>query len=178
MAATKNLILLGEVVKPHGIKGELCIVWHADSPLILDDLSRVYLRIPGERPQAFKPLEWREHKKKVLLFLGEISGRDQAEGWRGAELLMSSEDLPPIQEHEVYLHELTGCAVFLPDGTRLGRIQGFLRSQDNEVWSIVNDQEQEILFPAQDEFILALDPENQNIVIDPPEGLLDLYLQD
>ena len=173
-----DLIPCGKVVKPHGLKGELCIAWHAGSPLILDQLARLYLRLPGSRARLFRPLAWREHQKMVLVMLERISGRDQAEKWRGAEILVSAKDLPPAEDDEVYLYQLMDCRVFLQDSSYLGVLRGFVSQKGGEVWRIITPLGREVLFPAQDHFILKLDPANKEVIIDPPEGLLEIYLQD
>ncbi len=176
--AARNLIPCGKVVKPHGLGGELCIIWYADSPLILNELTTVYLQLPGATPKVFTILAWRMHKKMVLLLLNRVAGRDLAEKWRGAELLVDARDLPRKDEDEVYLYELLDCRVYLKDDVFLGVIRGFLREKGSEIWRIMTPEDREVLFPAHDDFILELDPHRKRAVIDPPEGLLDLYLQD
>lgn len=174
--AAKDLLTCGKVVKPHGLKGELCIIWYADSPLLLQESDKIYLRMPGKRPRAFQPEALREHRKRLLLQLEQITGRDQAEKWRGAEILADARDLPRADEDEVYLHELPGCRVYLESGEYLGMLQGFVPRKSGEVWQIVDEKGREILFPAEDEFIVHLDPGEKKAVIAPPEGLLELYL--
>jgi len=174
--AAKDLLTCGKVVKPHGLKGELCIIWYADSPLLLQEFTRIYLRVSGKRPRAFHPEALREHRKRLLLQLEQITGRDQAEKWRGAEILVDARDLPREDEEEVYLHELLGCRVYLESGAYLGMLQGFVPRKNGEVWQIVDEKGREILFPAEDNFIVHLDPEGKKAVVSPPEGLLELYL--
>ncbi len=174
--AAKDLLTCGKVVKPHGLKGELCIIWHADSPLLLQETGKIYLRMPAERPRAFRPEALREHRNRLLLQLEQITGRDEAEKWRGAEILVDARELPREDEDEVYLYELLGCRVYLDSGKYLGLLQGFVPQKNGEIWQIVDEKGTEILFPAEDDFIVHLDPGAKKAVISPPEGLLDLYL--
>ncbi len=174
--AAKDLLTCGKVVKPHGLKGELCIIWYADSPLLLQESDKIYLRMPGKRPRAFQPEALREHRKRLLLQLEQITGRDQAEKWRGAEILVHARDLPREEGDEVYLHELLGCRIYLESGEYLGMLQGFVPQKNGEVWQIVDEKGREFLFPAEDDFIVHLDPGEKKAVISPPKGLLELYL--
>ncbi|WP_291322487.1 ribosome maturation factor RimM [Desulfonatronospira sp.] len=174
--AARNLFVCGKVVKPHGLKGELCIIWYADSPLLLQGPDKIFLRLPGKRPVPFRTVGLREHQKRLLLQLDNVSGRDQAEEWRDAEILVDARILPPADEEEIYLHQLLDCRVYLKSGAYIGLVQGFFPQKEGEVWQIVSEHGREVLFPAEDDFILELDPENRKIVIDPPEGLLDIYL--
>lgn len=167
-------IEMGTLARPHGIKGELCIDWHADSPLLLH--TPLWLRQGEAPPRRVRPLAVRSHKGRPLLVLEGVDNRTAAEALRGAALLVRREDLPPPDPDEVYLHDLLGCAVFLPDGGRLGRLDHVEFPAGQEVWSIRTDDDREVLFPARPEYILQLSPHIPAVTIDPPEGLLEIYL--
>jgi 16S rRNA processing protein RimM len=102
--------------------------------------------------------------------------RDEAAKWTGADILMRSRDLPPLEEGEYFCHQLVGCAVFLASRELLGRLEGVQTCSGREVWSIVTDNGQEVLFPAENQFVRSIDLAVKRIVIDPPPGLLDIYL--
>jgi 16S rRNA processing protein RimM len=166
---------LGEVVKPHGLKGELRIDLHAESPSVFDAVKTLQLARPGDRPRTYVLSRWRMHQDRPLLTLEGVDDRDKAEAMRGCLVMARTADLPGLAEDEVYLHQLLGLAVLLPSGERLGVIEGFIDGV-REVWSIRADDGREILFPAEPQFVLAVDPEAGLVRIDPPEGLLELYL--
>ena len=92
--------------------------------------------------------------------------------------MMQREDLPEPDDDEVYLEDLLGCDVVLPDGSRIGRLDHFEYPAGLEMWVIMTDDDKEVLFPARAEFIAGFDLEAPAVVIDPPEGLLDIYLAD
>ena len=98
------------------------------------------------------------------------------EGLRGCKLLTKRQALPEPEDDEVYLEDLLGGDVFLPDGQRLGRLDHFEYPAGLEMWVIMTDDDKEVLFPARPEFIAGFDLEIPAVVIDPPEGLLDIYL--
>lgn len=173
----RNLIVVGEVAKPHGLGGEFSLVLHVDSPVFFDHVSRVYLRRDAHgKPRRARVRSWREHNARILLSLEEVRGRDEAEHLRGAELLVSAEEMPPRQDGVILQRELIGVTVVLPDGGFLGRIQTVTDAGGQEVWSIKTNDDTEVLFPAHDRFILQVDLGRGVIRIDPPPGLLDLYL--
>jgi 16S rRNA processing protein RimM len=174
--ASKNLVSCGKVLKPHGLKGELCIALYADSPFFLDSIERLYLQKEGQRPKPFRLLSRRPHQNKILVFFENIIGRDQAEEWRGAEVLVRERDLPPKEEGDVYLYELLDSRVYLSDGAYLGILQDVQFHNGSEIWVIMTDNEEEVLFPANEEFVEDVDLTQKRIVISPPEGLLDIYL--
>ncbi len=171
------LVVVGMVVKPHGLAGEFSIVSHMDSPDFFAHVPRLYLSAPPrERPFRVHVQSWRVHNSRVLLKLEQFAGRDAVERLRGAELLVREEDLPPRAEGEILQRELIGLEVFLPDGARIGRIQAVSDASGQEVWSIRTDDGREALFPAHDDVILEIDLARNTVRIDPPPGLLELYL--
>lgn len=168
------LIHMGTLARPHGIKGEICIDWHADSPLLLD--APLWLQAGDEPPRRVRVLSRREHKGRPLLLLEGVTDRTAAEALRGQKILMSRDSLPPPDEDEAYLEDLLGCEVLLPGGRRLGRLDHVEYPADQEIWVVVTDQDREILFPAQPCFIVGFDLDARTVTIDPPEGLLEVYL--
>ncbi len=173
--ALQNLIHCGRVLKPHGLKGELCTIWFTDSPLLLSGLPRLYLRLAGSRPKAFNVLSWREHGGKYLVFLDSISGRDLAEKWQGAEILVSSRHVPKLESHQSYFFQLISSRVFLTGDVYLGVLENIFDYKGNEVWRILTSQGAEVLFPVHQGFIQSVDTDNRIIVIEPPDGLLEIY---
>lgn len=175
--APRSLLVVGEVIKPHGLTGEFSIVSHVDSPEFFAAAPRLYLRAaPESRPHRVNVQSWRVHKDRVLLRIHQVQGRDQAEALRGAVLLAREEDMPPRQEGDIYLRELIGLRVLLPFGAVLGRIQAVSGASGQELWSIRTDDGREVLFPAHQDLILEADIHKGFVRIDPPAGLLDVYL--
>lgn len=172
--ARSNFLVLGRVRKPHGLKGEVSITSYAESPLIFKKIKRVFLRQNNRPPKEYQIYKVREHGKFVLLRLEDVLDRDQAELLRGADILALKEEVPK-EEDEVFFEDIIGCSVYLPDMTYIGVVKDVKR-YPQEIWEILDVDEKEILFPAIDEFVLKLDVEKGEIVIDPPKGLLELYV--
>ncbi len=166
-------LVLGRVRKPHGLKGELSVCSYTDSPLVFNKLRRIFLQVNGRRPQEFNIFKVREHGKFLLIKLKDVRDRDEAEKWRGAKILALREDVPK-EEDEVFFADIIGCNVYLPDGMFVGVVKDVKR-YPQEIWEIQDKDENEILFPAIDKFVLKLDVENETIIIDPPAGLLEIY---
>ncbi|MDP2847683.1 MAG: ribosome maturation factor RimM [Humidesulfovibrio sp.] len=203
----RGLVAVARVAKAHGIRGELCMDIHADSPLLFAPGSTLFLVLPAAlpkgpskggpsgaakpvkaigavrpgagRPRPYVVLTARDHNGRLILTLEGVVDRNAAEALRGAEVLISEADLPPPDEGEEYLHRLLGSSVFLADETLVGVFEAILDTPGQLTWVIRAPQSQggkEILFPAVPEFLLGLDADAQVIHIDPPPGLLELYL--
>lgn len=169
------LILVGQAARVHGLKGEFSVVWHADSPSLLDHVPGLLLRRKNGTEKWCTVRSWRMHQDRILLLLDQMDGRDAADVWRGADILVREADLPEPADDEVYIFQLEGLDVHLPDGSRLGRIEA-IATEPTEVWTILTDDGREVLFPAAEEFVTGIDLDAGRVDIDPPEGLLDIYL--
>lgn len=169
-----KLVVIGEVVKPHGIRGEFCVESHADSPRLFAVGARLGLR-GKNRPERFVTVRsCRPHQGRLLLTIEGVEDRDAADALRGLEVVVPPEALPELPDDEIYLHEIVGFACVLPDGTPVGELEGFMDSPGQDLWVIRAADGREILFPAHDESVVAIDEEQRRIVIDPPPGLLEL----
>ncbi|AMK10529.1 MAG: ribosome maturation factor RimM [Pseudodesulfovibrio sp.] len=176
MKKEPGFIPVGGVVKAHGIRGEFGIRSYADSPALFDAVPALFLSDGKGRPRPIEIASWRPHKELILMTSPQVTDRDQAEALRGRELLVREQDLPELEDGELYLHELIGCRVVLTDGSPVGELTGFYETGEQDTWVIVNEAGVEILLPAVPEFVLDVDLDSETIVIEPPEGLLDLYL--
>ncbi|MFW6323781.1 MAG: ribosome maturation factor RimM [Desulfovibrionales bacterium] len=171
-----RLVTLGRVVRPHGLKGEFRIESYADSPFVFEGLHRIFLQKTGKRPGRFGIESWRIGPKGVLLKLEGIFGPEEIENWRGSMVQARYADLPMADSDAIYYEDLIGRQVFLPGGRFLGTIESVRDNAGQEVWTIRHSQGGEILFPASEQFVVRCEKEDADVVIDPPPGLLDIYL--
>lgn len=170
-----RFVLMGVFSRPHGIKGEVCVDWYADSPSALH--GRIFLQSGKEPPRVARVSMVREHQGRPLLQLEGVVDRAGAERLRGMKILVLQEDLPELDENEVYLHQLIGLTVVLDaDDSVLGVLDHVEFPAGKELWVIVTQDGTEVLFPAAEEFINSFDLENREVFITPPPGLLDIYL--
>lgn len=178
MASTEDLVAVGQVIKPHGVRGECCVHSYADSPALFDALDRVRLAPQGMAPsrgRRARIASWRPHKDRILVTFAGVGDRDQAEALRGMEIIVPVSELPPPGEDEFWLMELPGLEVRLTGGEVLGPIVRVDTPAEQELW-VIDARGREVLFPAVPEFVAELDLEAGYVVIDPPPGLLDIYL--
>lgn len=149
---------------------------YADSPSLFSGLAEIYLSRGKGRAKKYAVRAARPHKNFVLLTLAGVEDRDRADALRGAEVSIPEEMLPEPGDNELYLREIIGIQVRLPDGRVLGEVRSVDRRGDSEVWSVRTPGGEEILLPAADEFITGLDLDLGLVTMDPPPGLLEIYL--
>ena len=173
MTQTK-LVVIGGVVKPHGIRGEFSVVNHADSPALYSPGRRLGIRAPGKPERSVEVKTCRPHQGRLLLTIDGVTDRDAADALRGMEIVVPADEMPDLDEGEVYLHELVGFDVVLVDGATVGVLEGFLDVPGQDLWVIRSPEGKEILLPAHEETVPEIDMDGRRIVINPPPGLLEL----
>ena len=137
---------------------------------------RLYLQLGAETPRPARVMAVRMHKGRPLALLEGISDRTEAEKLRGARLLLPEDELPGTAEDDLYLYQLPGLEVVHENGSLIGHIDHVEFPGGQEVWAIRTAGGREILFPAVESFVLAVNLEEARVVIDPPPGLLEIYL--
>ena len=167
-------IHMGTLTRAHGLKGELCVEWYASSPL---RSMRLYVQTGAETPQPVHITAVRMHKGRPLALFAGICDRTEAEKLLGARLLLPEDELPETAEDGVYLHQLQGLGVVLHEnGQLIGHIDHVEFPGGQEIWAICTAEGREILFPAVEEFVVSVNLEEGRVIIDPPPGLLEIYL--
>jgi 16S rRNA processing protein RimM len=102
----------------------------------------------------------------------ELDDRDSAELWRGRYLLAPFSELPPLEENEVYLHDLVGMRAESPQGESIGTVSTYYELPQGIMLDI-RTARGSVLVPYRPEVIVRTDVEGRIIVIDDKIGFLD-----
>ncbi len=171
-----DLVEIGVLTRPHGIRGEIRVDYYADSIALLRG-GHVYLQAGNKPPRKADVDTVRMHQGTPLIRFVEAPDRTTAEFLRGQVVLVPESALPELDDDEVYLHDMIGLSVVLDaTGERLGTLEHVLFHSEQETWSIRTPDGKEILLPAVPEFVADIDLDAEVIRITPPEGLLELYI--
>ncbi|WP_028663243.1 ribosome maturation factor RimM [Saccharomonospora halophila] len=167
-------VVVGRVVKPHGIRGELAVDVRTDSPG--DRFAEDTVLTGRDRNGSTRQLTVaavRPHGGRLLVRFAEVPDRSAAEDLRGLHLLAEAEALPPLEDpDEFYDHELEGLRAELPDGTAVGTVRGIVHAPGGELL-VVDVSGTEALVPFVAALVPHVDVAGGRLVVDPPEGLLD-----
>ncbi len=168
------LVAVGEVLRPYGLHGEVkvrpltdrpaerfrrlrrCVVWEPDRDR-REDWSIASCRFDGIT--AFVRMEG-------------VDSPEAARRFQGRLLAVSREEALPLAEGQFYPWQLEGAVVETRDGRTVGRFVGVERGAQ-DLW-VVDDGTRSRLIPAVAEIVVDVSVADHRIVIDPPEGLLDL----
>jgi len=165
-------IVVGRVLRPHGLEGFLRIRSYAESETLFEAAEEVLLKPLSKSPRPYTVVSARPHKQIVLMKLEEVDSLEDAEKLRDAKIMVRAEVIPR-EEGEYLWHELIGLAVFLETGESVGDISWIIEAGGHEIF-VVGRGEKEIYVPATHEVVKEIDLEKKRMTIAPMEGLLDL----
>ena len=164
---------LGEIATTHGLDGWMKFnPFNADTGVLVAGL-RVYLDVGDAHTQLELAADAKPFKKQFLIKLRGIDRIEQARVWTGARLSVDESALEPLDPGQYYHYQVIGFDVFQKDGTRIGIIESVLSTPGNDIL-VVKEGEKEILIPAVKEIVDKVDFDSRSVVIDPPDGLLEL----
>lgn len=164
-------LAVGKLRRPHGIYGEMVMEVLTDFPERFRPGAVVYVG-PRRVPLTIRSV--RPYREMLLVSFEEYPNRDQVEALRNLLVTVPAEEAPPLDEGEVYLHQLLGLRVVTDEGVLLGRLVEILETGANDVY-IVEPEEggAEILLPAIDEVVLHIDLERGEMTVHLLDGLLE-----
>jgi len=171
-------LVVGRVVKAHGIGGEVVVDVRTDDPyerFAPGNTLRARSRDKTERRVVVDSM--REHSGRLLVRLEGVASRDAADALRGSLFVVDVADLPPIEDpDEFYDHQLEGLRVRTTAGLDVGTVAEVLHTAAGEILAVRpgDGDGPEILVPFVGAIVTAVSLEDGLVEIDPPDGLLDL----
>jgi 16S rRNA processing protein RimM len=169
-----SLVLVGLVARAHGNKGQVIVNPETDFPEARFRIGqRLFTRIAGEDPKERRIKAVRFQQGRPVIALEGIDTMDDAEALAGAELKIPETELGELPEGSYYHHELVGCEVHRQDGSVVGVVKG-IEGPMNGSTLVVEGRHGEVLIPLASEICVSIDPKRRVIVIEPPEGLVEL----
>ena len=173
MRAQPQYLLIGEVLRPHGVRGELRIRILTDYPERISELEAIYLGTGVDAPVTrYAVQQMRMNGDYGLLKLGGIDDRNAADRLRELLVMVDLDNAVPLEEGEFYLYQLIGLQVQTDAGETLGTISEVLETGANDVYIVDSPRYGEVLIPATDETIVETNIETGVVTVRLPEGLL------
>ncbi|MEP6802585.1 MAG: ribosome maturation factor RimM [Acidobacteriota bacterium] len=176
------MLLVGYVRRPHGLGGELSVEPMTDFPERFVPGGKVEWRAgsrlakPSEtsEPRRLTIRTARRHGERVLLSFEGFAGVDAARALAGGELSVPDSEAAPPRPDFYYSHQVEGWRC----EDREGRLAGVVRSLEQTVagplLAIETPSGREALIPFVEPIVVSVDESEKRIVIDPPEGLLEV----
>ena len=171
--ASSDLVIIARALKPRGLKGEIVAELLTDFPERFESIDELVVVSPGGE-RSTKRLEdhWFQNDRVVLKF----SGYDDVETAKelvGFEFAVPESERVPLPADHYYDWELEGCTVKVGYDD-IGQVNSVLRTGAAAILIVTDNSGNERMIPLADSIVMEVDPVRKTIVVDPPEGLLDL----
>jgi len=162
-------VLIGEVIKAHGVQGELKVYPITENPQRFKKLKEVILA-QNQVQRRLNVLEAKVYKDEVYLTLEGINSRDEAEKLRGWSIKIDRSEVPPLKEGWYYF-ELEGMQVYEGE-TLLGTLTRVVQTGANDVYLVLGSKG-EICIPALKSVVKNVDVLGKRMDVELPPGLLE-----
>ncbi|HUH29060.1 ribosome maturation factor RimM [Gelidibacter sp.] len=172
----KDCFFVGKIVKKYSFKGELLIKLDTDEPEMFEDMDSVFIDLRNNLVPFF--IESSQlHKSELLrIKFEDVDTEQDADALLKSDLYLPLEFLPKLDDDKFYFHEIIGFTVEDVNFGMVGIVKSINDSTAQALFEIDRDGI-EILIPMNDAFIKKVDKKKKLIIVDTPEGLIELYLQ-
>ena len=169
----EDMVVVGRIARAQGHRGQVIVDPVTDFPEERFKAGAVLYVVSGLSPLAITIEAVRFHRGRPVLSLAGVETMNAAEALAGQELRVGVDALQPLPAGSFYHHDLIGCAIETPRGVAVGRVA---RVEGDGAASrlVVDTGAGEILIPMVEGICIDVDPAAKRIIVEPPEGLLDL----
>jgi 16S rRNA processing protein RimM len=168
-----EMAVIGRIARAHGIRGQVIVNLETDFP---EERFRPGAQVFVNRGGSVAPVTIttaRFQQGRPVIGIEGIADMNAATTLAGLELRVPRESLAALPENTFYHHDLIGCEVETSDGARIGLVKE-VESTGGGSRLVVDGARGEVLIPLAAEICTTIDPERKRIVVNAPDGLLDL----
>jgi 16S rRNA processing protein RimM len=171
-----DLLLVGTVARAHGNRGQVIVNPETDFPEDRFAVGQVLRVEQNGRSTDRRIASVRFHQGRPIVALDGVESMDDAEALAGAELKVDASGVAPLAPGTFYHRDLVGCDVTDTAGRRIGTVARVDGPLDRSILAI-DGTRGEVLIPLVADICVTVDPARKTIVVDPPEGLIELNEQ-
>lgn len=170
-----EMVVVGTIARPHGLRGQVIVQPETDFPEERFRAGGVVFAAPapGGEPRGLTVKEARWHLGRLLVAFDGIERLEDAESIGRGDLRVPADELPALPAGRYYLHDLVGCLVTTVGGETVGPVA---RVEGGGAVSllVVRGRRGEVLVPLAETICVEIDVGARRIVVQPPEGLIEL----
>ena len=169
-AANPQYLVIGQVLKPWGYRGDIKVQILTDFPKRLTKLKTVYL---GTDARAIQVERARLHSGFATLKLAGYDTPEAAAKLRGQVVQIPASEAAPLPKGQYFQHQIIGLAVLTTEGEPLGTIKEIIETGANDVYVVQGAGPREILLPAIADVVQEIDLENHRMIVKLLPGLIE-----
>lgn len=172
-AKDKEWVSIARIARPQGVRGEVIAEILTDFPDRFAALDKVTVTRDGTVLGIFELENYWFHKGRIVLKFAHYDDANRAEELRDASVVIHHDELVELGENEYFVFDLEGCEVVTIEGEQIGKV---VKVEDYGAAPllVVKEQDKEHLIPLTQDICPEVDTANKKIVVNLPEGLLDL----
>ena len=166
---------LGKIAKKFSFKGEVLVYLDTDEPELYENLESVFVEC-NKHLVPFFITSSSLHKNDFLrVRFEDVNNEEEADAIMGNHVYLPISMLPKLSGDKFYFHEVIGFEI---EDKRLGVVGKIVSINDSAAQPLfeVLNGEIEILIPMIDQFLVKIDRDNKKVIMDLPEGLIEMYL--
>jgi len=169
-----KLVIIGHIAKTRGLQGELLVQCETDFP---EHFAKNPFLLIGKDPHSVSPypiddMLW--DGRQLRLWLQGIESREAAEKLSGQQIYLPQDQLEDLAANEFYLFELLNLHVFTRENQEIGVVVHVEEGGLYDFCHVETESGKIVMIPTLKQFMPVIDPQNQRILVDLPEGFLDL----
>jgi 16S rRNA processing protein RimM len=171
----EDCFYLGKIAKKFSFKGEVLIYLDTDEPELYENMESVFVEFNKNLVPFFIENSSLHKNDFLKVRFEDVDSEEEADKLIGLEVYLPLTMLPKLTGNKFYFHEVIGFDI---EDQRLGVFGKIISINDSSaqpLFEVVNGSV-EILVPMIDQFLVKVDRENKKVVMNLPEGLVEMYL--
>jgi 16S rRNA processing protein RimM len=173
----ENNILWGNILKVHGVKGELLVQVFSDDLTDYETLESVFVEIKQKQIPFFLTSFNFATQKRCILSFEDITTVEQAKTLVGADIYIPLSQMAEADESRVSYQAIVGFDVIDSIQGKLGVISNFFQKTGQDLL-MMDYKDSEILIPVTEEIVNSVDVKSKQVLTTLPEGLIEIYLNE
>lgn len=169
----EDMAVVGRIARAHGIRGQVIVNLETDFPETRFQPDAELFIERGGQLEALRLTTVRFQHERPVIGIHGVETMNDAEALAGYELRVPADRLAPLPGGTFYRHHLIGCRVETRSGQPVGAVSDVEGTAAGSRL-VIDGPRGEILIPLATAICTTIDVEAKRIVIEPPEGLLDL----
>ena len=171
----EDCFYLGKIAKKFSFKGEVLAYLDTDQPELYENLESVFVECNKHLVPFFIETSSLHKNDFLRVRFEDVTTEEEAEALLGNDLYLPLSMLPKLSGNKFYFHEVIGFEVEDQRLGIVGKIQSINDSTAQPLFEVLKG-DVEILIPMIDHFLVKIDRENKKVVMNLPEGLIEMYL--
>jgi 16S rRNA processing protein RimM len=171
----EDCFYLGKIAKKFSFKGEVLAYLDTDEPEIYENLESVFVECNKQLIPFFIEKSSLHKNDFLRIRFDDVKNEEEADAIMGNGIYLPLKMLPKLSGNKFYFHEVVGFEI---EDQRLG-VFGIIQSINDTtaqpLFEVLNG-EVEILVPMIDHFLVKIDRPNKKVIMNLPEGLVEMYL--